>query len=160
MVEVLVRATDSALGVEQDILFTLVEQLPRFRHSGQPGAFRAWLRTVATNRVRLCWRTQNYRLQAPGGSEFLVLLAELEDPQSSLSDEWNLDHQRHVLQSLLQELGQEFEPVTLEAFRRVALLDQLPSKVAQDLGMTVGAVYIAKSRVLRRLREEASELLD
>lgn len=146
--------------VEQDVLATLVQQLAQFDHNGRPGAFRAWLRTVTTNRVRLSQRTRDDCVQSPGGSDFVRRLAELEDSDSRLSQEWNLDHQRHVLQTLLEQLGKEFEPLTLEAFRRVTLLDQLPPQAARDLGITVGAVYVAKSRVLRRLRELAECLLD
>jgi RNA polymerase sigma-70 factor (ECF subfamily) len=54
----------------------------------------------------------------------------------------------------------EFEPATVRAFRRV-VLDGAPSAlVAQELGISVGAVYVAKSRVLGRLREEAQGLVD
>src|SRR2546421_7649752 len=42
--------------VAQDVLTTLVTELPRFRHSGTTGAFRAWLRTVTVNGARLHWR--------------------------------------------------------------------------------------------------------
>lgn len=144
----------------QDILTTLVEHLPSFRHSGRPGAFRAWLRTVTVNRAQLYWRDQGYRAKAPGGSDFCRLLEQLQDPDSSLSKEWDLQHQRHVLEGLLDGLAAEFEPATLGVFRRVALQGEDVSQVAEAVGMSVGAVYIAKSRVLRRLREEAADLLD
>ena len=105
----------------QDILTTLVEHLPRFNHNGQPGAFRAWLRTVTTNRARLFWRAHAQQPQSPGGSAFLEIVGELEDPSSALSEEWNRNHQIHVLRSLLERLAVEFEPLTLEAFRRLGL---------------------------------------
>ena len=87
-------------------------------------------------------------------------MQELENPSSGLSAEWDRQHKTHVLRSLLDGLAAEFEPVTLEAFRRVVLHAEAAPQVAAALGVSVGAVYIAKSRVLRRLREEAAELLD
>jgi RNA polymerase sigma-70 factor (ECF subfamily) len=158
----LVRLSVSAEDVPdlcQDILTTVVEQLPRFQHGGQAGAFRAWLRTVTTNRVRLFWRARNHQPQATGGSDFLQMIQDLENPHSALSEEWDREYQRYVLRSLLDSLEAELEPATLEAFRRLGLRGEPAAEVAEALSMSVGAVYIAKSRVLRRLREEAAELL-
>jgi RNA polymerase sigma-70 factor (ECF subfamily) len=61
---------------------------------------------------------------------------------------------------LLEQLGSEFEERTLRAFRRVAFEGASGNDVAAELGISAGAVYVAKSRVLRRLRELARELID
>ena len=82
------------------------------------------------------------------------------DPGSDLALEWDRDHDRHVFQKLLAIVRPDFQPTTWEAFRRFAV-DGLPAaRVAEDLGLTEGAVLKAKSRVLKRLREEAGELLE
>ena len=54
----------------------------------------------------------------------------------------------------------EFEDRTWEAFRRVAIERQSPARVAVELGMSIQAVYKAKSRVLRRLRQELDGLME
>jgi RNA polymerase sigma-70 factor (ECF subfamily) len=54
----------------------------------------------------------------------------------------------------------EFEPLTLQAFRRLALDGVSGANAAQELGLSVAAVYTAKSRVLHRIREEADGLID
>ena len=54
----------------------------------------------------------------------------------------------------------EFQPVTWQMFRRYVLDNQDADTVAQELGTTVNAVFIAKSRVLQRLRAEAAGLID
>jgi RNA polymerase sigma-70 factor (ECF subfamily) len=64
------------------------------------------------------------------------------------------------LRHLFAKFETEFDPKTLSAFRQLALLERPAPDVAAELGMTLGAIYVAKSRVLRRLREEAGELLD
>jgi RNA polymerase sigma-70 factor (ECF subfamily) len=144
----------------QDILLTLVRELPRFRHSGQPGAFRTWLRVVATNRARAFWRARQGKAQATGDSAFLDLLQQLEAPDTDASRQWDREHDDHVLRCLLALMEAEFEPATLRAFRLLTLDGAAAAAVADELGMSVGAVYVAKSRVLRRLREEAAGLLD
>lgn len=57
-------------------------------------------------------------------------------------------------------MEQKFEPVSLQAFRRLTLDGASGAEVAQELGLSVGAVYVAKSRILARLRQEAEGLID
>ena len=65
-----------------------------------------------------------------------------------------------MLGCLLDLVGEEFEPATLRAFRRLALDGASGAEVAQELGLSVAAVYVAKSRVLQRIRQEAEGLID
>jgi RNA polymerase sigma-70 factor (ECF subfamily) len=149
-----------AEDLTQDVLAVLVKELPHFEHAGRPGAFRAWLRTVTLNRARLYWRAGSARGEAAGGREALARLEALADPDSELSRLWDEEHDAHVLGRLLGLLEQEFEPVTLHAFRRLAFDGASGQEVADELGMSVAAVYGARSRVLQRLRQEAQGLLD
>ena len=61
---------------------------------------------------------------------------------------------------LLDLVEAEFEPATLRAFRRLALDGASGAVVAEELGISVAAVYVAKSRVLQRIRREAKGLID
>jgi RNA polymerase sigma-70 factor (ECF subfamily) len=82
------------------------------------------------------------------------------DPNGDLAREWDYDHDRHVFQKLLATIRGDFSAATLDAFQRFAI-DGIPAaKVGAELGMSVNAVLHAKARVLKRLREEAGELLD
>jgi RNA polymerase sigma-70 factor (ECF subfamily) len=65
-----------------------------------------------------------------------------------------------VLHCLLDLVEMEFEPVTLRAFRRLALDGASGAEAARELGLSVAAVYVAKSRVLARIRQEAAGLID
>jgi RNA polymerase sigma-70 factor (ECF subfamily) len=65
-----------------------------------------------------------------------------------------------VLRCLLDLVEQEFEPKTFRAFRRLTLDGATGAEVAAELGLSVGAVYVAKTRVMRRIREEAAGLID
>ena len=87
-------------------------------------------------------------------------LRQLEDPNSELNRQWDEEHDQYVLRCLLDVIALEFEASTVQAFRRVALEGASSEQAAQELGLSVGAVYIAKSRVLHRLREQAEGLLD
>ncbi len=144
----------------QDTLLALVRYLPTFRHSGHAGAFRAWLRTITCNRTRDYWKARDQRVLPTGGKDVTAVLQQIEDPDSELNRQWDQEHDRYVLSCLLDFVDQEFEPTTLRAFRRLALEGAAGTEVAQELGLSVGAVYVAKSRVLQRIREEAAGLID
>lgn len=144
----------------QDVLAILVKELGRFEHTGRPGAFRSWLRTITANRARLFWRAGKCRVRVPGGSEFLQVIEQLEDPESALSGQWEAEHDEHVLRRLLLLMEEEFEPTTVRAFRRLVFDSVRAPEVAAELNMSLAAVYGAKSRVLQRLRQEAAGILD
>jgi RNA polymerase sigma-70 factor (ECF subfamily) len=144
----------------QDILLALVQHLPSFTHSGRLGAFRAWLRTIVHARTCDFWKGRGRQALAGGEGEIAQLLRDLEDPHSPLVRQWDEEHDRYVLRCLLDLMELEFEPSTLRAFRRVALEGAAAEDAARELGLSVGAVYAAKSRVLRRLRQEGEGLLD
>lgn len=96
----------------QDVMAVVVRRLPQFEHNQRQGAFRNWLRTIVTHRLRDFWRAQRSRPQPTGGSDFLRLLEELEDPDSGLSQLWDREHDRHVAQKVLEQIEPHFEPTT------------------------------------------------
>ncbi|MFO0876553.1 MAG: sigma-70 family RNA polymerase sigma factor [Gemmataceae bacterium] len=143
--------------VTADVLQALVEALPRFERR-RDGSFRCWLRTVTLNKVKTRHRAASDRpdMLAADGS----WLAELEDPAAPLSREWDRAHDQHVLGRLLDLVACDFDPITFRAFLLHGRDGKPAAEVANELGLTVAAVFSAKARVLRRLREEADGLLD
>ena len=148
---------DDVNDVVQQVFTVVVARLPEFVHNGRPGAFRRWLRSITVNHLRAFWRS---RRPLAGQAEVEGVLDQLEDPASDPSRQWDLEHDSHVAHKLLDYVEPEFRPATWQAFRRLVLDEAAPEAVAAELGLTVNAVLIAKSRVLRRLRQEVSGLLD
>jgi RNA polymerase sigma-70 factor (ECF subfamily) len=144
----------------QEVLAIVVRKLPEFERQPQTGAFRSWLRTITVNCLRDYWRSRHGRPLVTGDSNFLQVLSELEDPQSDLSRQWDAEHDRHVTARLMKVIQPQFEPRTWQAFQRVALDRASPDEVAAELGISVNAVFIAKSRVLARFRQEAAGLIE
>jgi RNA polymerase sigma-70 factor (ECF subfamily) len=149
---------EDADDLVQEVLGVLLRELPHFEHNRRPGAFRCWLRILTVNRLRAFWKDRK-RLPA-GGNALDRELEELTDHDSGLSRRWDREHDEFVLRRLLELTEPEFTPKTWQAFRRLALEDKPPADVARELGTTVNAVLLAKSRVLRRLRREAQGLVD
>ena len=142
-----------AADLVQDVFALLVKKMPEFCY--QPGgSFRAWLRTVTLNKLR-DWRRKN----ASNGAIPLDALPELaaDDPAEQF---WETEYQRHLLRGAMDLIRPEFEPRTWAACSAFVFGGMSAAAVAAEHGMTENAVYIAKCRVVRRVREELAGLLD
>jgi RNA polymerase sigma-70 factor (ECF subfamily) len=140
----------------QQILTVLVRKLPTFRHNGRLGAFRAWLRSITLLEVAEFQRRQSARpaLHDPEG------LDALPSPIDQLTRAWDAEYERHVLNGLLEFIKPDYTPATWRVFQLVAMEGFTPRIVAEETGLTVNAVTLIKSRILRRLRQEARGLVD
>jgi RNA polymerase sigma-70 factor, ECF subfamily len=148
---------DESADLTQEVFLVMVRDIPSFERRRE-GSFRAWVRQVTVNVLRNHRKRQSRR-RAVGMDACDAFLNRLAKPNSELAREWDLDHDRHIFQQLQAAVQPGFAPATWEAFRRFAL-DGLPAaQVATELGLTVNAVTLAKSRILKRLREEAGDLL-
>ena len=128
-----------------------------FGNSGRPGAFRAWLRTVTSNRLRNHWRKEKAR---PRSIDFAELANQLEDEHSQRSILWDKEHNEFILSYLLRLVSRQFSEQSLKVFRMIAIDEIAPKEVASDLGMTLGAVQVARHRVLAALKESGAGLIE
>jgi RNA polymerase sigma-70 factor (ECF subfamily) len=142
-----------AADLVQDVFAVLVEQLPQFQYDAQK-SFRAWLKTVLLNRWRQLRRKQTAEKRTADAD-----LAEVADTVVVPEFEEE-EYRRHLVRRALALMQAEFQPVTWKACWEFVVCDRPAAEVATDLGITSNAVYLAKSRVLRRLREELQGLLD
>jgi RNA polymerase sigma-70 factor (ECF subfamily) len=152
-----VQAAD-ADDLVQDILLVVMRELPGFRHNQQRGAFRTWLRRIVVNRLRNFWRSRGRAIER--GGELMGRLDELEDPRSAGSRLWDHEHDRHLVRQLLSLLETRFTESTRSVFRRLVLDGADADLVAAEMGISLNAVFTAKSRVLRELRQLGRGLID
>jgi RNA polymerase sigma-70 factor (ECF subfamily) len=151
-----VSAEDSA-DIRQEVFMAVARGIVGFRKDRPADSFRGWLYTITRRRLLDHWRRAARRPRAAGGSEVndqLTDTPEAEPPRPEGAETWE-EFQRGV-----QMIRGEFEERTWEAFWRTTVDGRTAVEVATELAMTPGAVYVAKSRVLRRLREEFAGLLD
>lgn len=135
----------------QRVLEILFRRLSDFEHNGRAGAFRTWLRGIVVNLLREFRRA---RPVAELPSDRLI------DSDAELSNLWDDQHDCHILNGLMRLVRPQFTEATWQAFQRLAIDAEAVESVAAELGISVNAVLIAKSRVLSRLRQEAQGLVD
>jgi RNA polymerase sigma-70 factor, ECF subfamily len=141
--------------VLQDVFQAVATHIASFRKEEPGDTFRGWLRTIAQNKVRDHFRKLGREPGAVGGTDAQIRLAGLPArPPPAEDDSGERTADRGLIGRALDLIRGEFEERTWRAFWLTAVEDRVPREVAIELGMSPGAVRVAKSRVLRRLREE------
>jgi RNA polymerase sigma-70 factor, ECF subfamily len=151
-------AGEDISDVLQDVFQALLTSLPQYR-SQQSGTFRAWLRGITRHKILDHFKRLNRQPQAEGGSEAYQRIQETPDQLADWDDTDPEQEVKALYQRALELVRSEFEPRSWQAFHRTVVEDQAVALVAAELGMTTVAVRKAKSRVLRRLREEVGDLI-
>jgi RNA polymerase sigma-70 factor (ECF subfamily) len=142
-----------AADLVQEVFTILVQKLPEFRY--EPGkGFRHWLRTITVNK----WR-DHLRRRAVIPTAGLAALDEMAAPEDSGAF-GEAEYRQHLVRRALQLMQSEFSPKTWRACWEHVAAGRPAAEVAAELGISVGSVYVAKSRVMSRLRQELKGLLD
>lgn len=142
----------SAADLIQDVFIVLLEQFPTFRYD-PARSFRAWLKTVLMNAWRKHQRKLNRGPAMTGDPE----LVPDTDPGQVLEE---AEHRDFLIRRALALAQTDFEPTTWKACWEFVVNDRSADDVGAEFGITVNAVYLAKSRVLRHLRTELAGFLD
>ena len=142
------------LDVGQDVLQRLAKGLGRFRRDRPEDSFRGWLRQITKNAIGDHFRKKQKQGVGQGGSSAQEQLAsvpapEFDDAATLLADEVQILHHR-----IVAFVRSEFSEQDWQAYYRITVENQAPSDVAETLGITRNQVYLAKSRIQKRLREE------
>lgn len=152
-------SAEDAADVGQEVFRAVARKVRDFRHDREGDSFRGWLRAITRSKVCDHLRGLSGGTTAAGGSDALTRLYQVPAPEEDSADAECREETRVLYRRAVELIQAEFENATWQAFWRV-VDGQRPADVAAELGMTVNAVYTAKSRVLRRLREEFADLIE
>jgi RNA polymerase sigma-70 factor (ECF subfamily) len=148
-----------AADLTQDVMRAVAGAAERFRYDPQRGSFRGWLFTVVRNRLRNFLVAQSRHAQAAGGPEGQKVLDALPAPDDDESL-WQREYEQRLFDWAAEQVRQDCEEKTWQAFWRTAVEGQSGQEAAQALGMSPAAVYLAKRRVMDRLREYLRQVED
>ena len=144
-----------AADLVQDVFTLLVRKLPEFDYR-RDKSFRNWLWTVTLNKYRENCRAARFSPAFNSQASVANLIAGTDIPE--LLEE--AEYRQYLVGRALQLMQADFQPLTWKACLEFVVSGKSVQEVAAELGITVKAVYMAKFRVLRRLRQELEGLLD
>lgn len=141
-----------AADVAQETMRAVAQAIAKFEYDPQRGKFRNWLLTVVQNKLYHFLARQQRQPELAGET---TLQFKLDHNQTPMEDKaWEADYYRRIFNWATGRIRKEFQESTWQAFWRTTIDEQDGKAVAESLGLSVGAVYVAKSRVIARLREE------
>lgn len=145
--------------VTQDVLQAAATHLENFRREKPGDSFRGWLRGITRNMVLQHFRRSGRNPRGSGGTDALMQLHQVEDavvPEESEDPAEELDGLRRRALELVRS---QFEERTWRAFWLTVVEGRAPADIAEEMGVTPTAIRMAKSRVLRRLKETFGDLI-
>ena len=146
-----------AADLMQDVMRSVSTAIGRLDYDRSQGTFRGWLFTITRNRVFNFLSARRLRPQGSGDTSMHRQL----DAQSATSDGadvWELEYQRRLASLAMDRVKKEFQESTWQAFWLTAVEGNSAADVSKQIGMSTGAIYVAKSRVLARLKEEVESM--
>ncbi len=145
-----------AADIAQDVLQAVSAHIGRFEYDPARGAFRGWLYQITRNKLR-DWADKRKR-QAIGAGDTQALQALHELPDEVEEQTWNELHAWQLFHWAAEKARVDFRDATWDAFWRTAVKHEAAKTVAAELGLTPGAVHVAKCRVLARIKELLAEV--
>lgn len=144
-----------ASDVAQDVMTSVNGAISRFDYDPQQGKFRGYLYTVTRNQIGRFWK-KNAGKAGTGNTAVHAMLDQM-PAKTDDEDLWNEQHRWRLFQWASEKVKTEFEESTWRAFTLTSVEQKKPQEAADLLEISVGAVYIAKSRVIKRIRELVQE---
>lgn len=142
-----------AADLTQDVMASVATAVKSFNYEPELGTFRGWLFTVVQNRLRNYWRRRSRRVEGTGDTQAHKDLLEHPDASNGDLDQWDREHERHVFRHAAEQVRSAVRDSTWQAFWMTAVEGQPANRTAEQLGLTVAAVHLAKGRVLARIKE-------
>jgi RNA polymerase sigma-70 factor, ECF subfamily len=143
--------SSDAADVTQEILLRVAKAIRNFEYDRSKGLFRDWLARIATNEIRRFMTRK---------SSVNTSSINLDQGSGSLESSWNERFHQYIFSKALERSQSHFTAETWKMFER-SWIDKLPvEQVATELGTTIERVYVARNRVLKRLRYEVAILAD
>jgi RNA polymerase sigma factor (sigma-70 family) len=142
----------------QEVFQAVAKSARQWTRDAHPGSFRGWLFQVARNLIIDSFRQQRRQPRGTGDSGVKQLLENLPTDADEYVGLTETDYRRHLLHLAASSIKTEFSASTWQAFWRTAVQSRKVAEVATELGISPGAVYIARSRVVARLCRRVKEI--
>lgn len=146
-----------AADLMQDVMRSVSAAIGRLDYDRNQGTFRGWLFTITRNKVYNFLSARRIRPRGSGDTTTNRLL-DTQPAENDSSDAWELEYQRRIASLAMDRVRHEFQENTWRAFWLTAVEGVAAAEASRQVGMSPGAIYVAKSRILARLKEEVEIL--
>lgn len=140
-----------AADVAQDVLKAVARAIPRFNYDPSRSSFRNWLFTVVRSKLNNFFATRARQPRRAGDTTIQRFIEG--EPDCASEETWHREYQANLVLWATEQIRSEFKDTTWNAFWRTAILAEAIEQVAVDLGLSVNALYVARSRVTTRLKQ-------
>jgi RNA polymerase sigma factor (sigma-70 family) len=147
-----------AADLTQDVFLAVARAMGRWRYDPRQGSFRGWLHGITRNKIAGFLERRRTEPVGTGDTNAQLRLAEEPGPGRDSEGDWEREFQRQLFRLAAARIRDGFAPTTWMAFWRTAVEGKSGAAVARELGISVGAVYVARSRVLAKLTEQIRQL--
>ena len=144
---------NDASDLVQDVLTKVFLKLPDLSYD-RSKSFRGWLRKVTLNRYREINRRKSSRAENASAS-LIEKLAPIEQAEST----WDIDYAKLLVAQAMEGMQNDFDPATWQALQRVMKDSDTVDQAAKTTGVSPWTIYSARSRLMKRLRDELDGLL-
>jgi RNA polymerase sigma-70 factor (ECF subfamily) len=138
-----------AADLTQEVLRAVAQAMPRLAYDPERGSFRGWLFTVVRSKLATFRQRRAAQVQGRADSDLLDAAPAPQDDEGAI---WQQEYRQRVFSWAASQVQAEVEATTWQAFWQTAVEDRPARDVAAGLGLSVAAVYMARSRVLARIR--------
>ena len=142
----------------QEVLVAVSGAIDRWDPDEAKGSFRGWLSTITRNLTINLLKRERRHARGSGDSEFARLMNEQPDPGGEGTALFDLEYRRRLFQFAAEIVQEQFEEATWLAFWKTSVEQQLLVDVCEELSMSRGAIYVARSRVMAKLRKHIEKL--
>jgi RNA polymerase sigma-70 factor (ECF subfamily) len=143
-----------AVDLSQEIFSAVASTVGQLEYDPSRGSFRNWLFTIVWRRLSNWRRAQRIRPRGSGDSSIQQVLEQCPAPEEAMEAEWETQWQRRVFAWACEQVRLDVTEATWQAFWRTAVEGQPGKQVAAELGLSIAAVYLARSRVVARLKQQ------
>lgn len=147
-----------AREIVQEVLMSVSRSVEDWDPDKEQGRFRDWLFIIARNLMIKFLTRRKYRTIGSGDSRIFELLNQQIAPDPESAEEFDLEFKREVFRVAARKVREQVRASTWSAFALTSLEGKSTERAAEELGMTAGAIHIARSRVRGRLRREIKNI--
>jgi len=147
-----------AADVSQEVMQAVARAIHRFDYDPGKGTFRGWLYRVVRSKLSSFFEIRQRHVQGSGETQVQMKLEA--QPGREEEEDWNRECEKRLFQWAAGKIKGEFKKSTWEAFWQTAVENRPKQEVAESLGISVDAVYVARSRVMARLKARVQDISD